>query len=164
MNDNQFDIEESKRQNEISRDEEGIRLTNLALMDHKIKEPEDTCSQSRTSVTDSSDRESTATYNGSLQLTELCSAIQKRIYIEPTFHHFKIYKKSDFCSTFLNLTNKYLSFVAEGPHTIDLPNDQVLRGHNLGPHGNVNFIAKGSVDQHREDMKDLNHKHEPSQL
>jgi len=38
MNDNQFDIEESKRQNEISLDEEGIRLTNLALMDHKIKE------------------------------------------------------------------------------------------------------------------------------
>jgi len=39
MNNNQFDIEESKRQNEISLDEEGIRLRNVALMDHKIKEP-----------------------------------------------------------------------------------------------------------------------------
>jgi len=61
MNDNQFDIEESKRQNEISLDEEGIYLTNLALMDHKINEPVDIYSQSRTSDTDSSDRESTAT-------------------------------------------------------------------------------------------------------
>jgi len=41
MNDNHFDIEDSKRQNEISLDEERIHLTNLALMDHKIKEPED---------------------------------------------------------------------------------------------------------------------------
>jgi len=54
MNNNQFDIEESKRQNEISLDKEGINLTNLALMDHKIKEPEDICSQSRTSDTDRS--------------------------------------------------------------------------------------------------------------
>jgi len=35
VNDNQFDIEDSKRQNEITFDEEGIHLTNLALMDHK---------------------------------------------------------------------------------------------------------------------------------
>jgi len=42
MNDNQFDVEDSTRQNEISLDEEGIHLTNLALIDHKIKEPEDT--------------------------------------------------------------------------------------------------------------------------
>jgi len=26
---------------------------------------------------------------------------------------------------------------------------------------NVNFIAKGSVKQRQEDVKDLNHKHEP---
>jgi len=71
---------------------------------------------------------------------------------------------SDLCSTFLNLTKKYLSFVAEGPYSIDVPNDQVQRGHNFSPHGNVNFIAKGSVKQHQEDMKDLNHKHEPPQL
>jgi len=32
-------------------------------MDHKIREPEDICSQSRTSETDSSDRESTAIHN-----------------------------------------------------------------------------------------------------
>jgi len=102
MNDNHFDIEESKRQNEISVDEEGIHLTSLALMDHKIKEPEDICSQSRTSDTDSPDRESTATYNGSLQLTELYTAREKPINIEPTSHQFKTYKKSDFCSTFLN--------------------------------------------------------------
>jgi len=63
MNDNHF--EDSKRQNEISLDEEGIYLTNLALMDHKIVEPEDTCSQSRISDTDSSDRESTAVHNSS---------------------------------------------------------------------------------------------------
>jgi len=37
VNEYQFDIEDSKRQNEISLDEEGIHLTNLALMDHKIK-------------------------------------------------------------------------------------------------------------------------------
>jgi len=40
--------------------------------------------------------------------------------------------------------------VAEGSLTIDVPNDQVLRGHNFNPHGNVNFIAKGSVKQHQE--------------
>jgi len=39
LNDNHFDIEDSKRQNEISLDEERIHLTNLTLMDHKIKEP-----------------------------------------------------------------------------------------------------------------------------
>jgi len=98
---------------------------NLALKDHKIKEPEDRCSQSRTSGTDSSDREPTATYNGSLQLTKLCTAREKPINLEPTSHQFKTYKKSDFCSTFLTLTKKYLSFVAEGPHTIDVPNDHV---------------------------------------
>jgi len=36
-----------------------------------------------------------------------------------------------------------------------VPNDQVLRGHNFSPHGNVNFIGKGNVKQHQEDMKDL---------
>jgi len=82
MNNNQFNIEESKRQNEISLDEEGIHLTNVAFMDHKIKEPEDICRQSRTSDTDSSDRGSTAIRNSSVQLTELytsfnlCSAGQ----------------------------------------------------------------------------------------
>jgi len=76
-------------------------------MDHKIREPEDICSQSRTSDTDT---------------------------------------------------------VAESPHTTDVPNNQVLRGHNFNPHGNVNFIAKGSVKQHQEDVKDLNYKHEPPQL
>jgi len=81
--------------------------------------------------------------------------------IEPTSHQFKTYKRSDFGSTYLNLTKKHLSFVAECPHTIDVPNDQVLRGHNFSPHGNANFIAKGSVKQHQEDVKDLNHKHEP---
>jgi len=123
MNDNHFDIEDSKRPKEISLDEERIHLTNLALMDNKRKEPEDICSQSRTSDSDSADRESTATYNGSLQLAELYTAREKPINIEPTFHKFKTYKKSDFCSTFLNVTKKYLSFVAEGPHTIDVPND-----------------------------------------
>jgi len=139
MNNNQFDIEKNKRQNEISLDEEGIHLTNVALMDHKIKEPEDICRQSRTSDTDSSDRESTDTYNGSLQLTELYTARKKPINIEPTSHQFKTYKKADFCSTFLNLTKIYLSFVAEGSHTIDVPNDQVLRGHTIScnEHGNV---------------------------
>jgi len=42
----------------------GIHLTNLVLMDHKIKDPKDICRQSRTS-----DRELTAIHNGSLQLT-----------------------------------------------------------------------------------------------
>jgi len=56
VNDNQFYIEDSKRQNFL--DEEGIPLTNLALMDYKIIQPEDICSQSRTSDTDSSERES----------------------------------------------------------------------------------------------------------
>jgi len=46
-------------------------------MDHKIKEHEDMSSQSRTSDTDSSDRESTAAYNGSLHLTELYTAREK---------------------------------------------------------------------------------------
>jgi len=77
MNNNQFHIEDSKRQNDISLDEEGIHLTNLALMDHKIKEPEDIGSQSRTSDTDSSDRESTAIHNSSLQLTELYTSKEK---------------------------------------------------------------------------------------
>jgi len=63
MNNNQINIEESNRQNEISLDKEGINLTNVVLMDHKIKEPEYICSQSRTSNTDSSDRESTAVHN-----------------------------------------------------------------------------------------------------
>jgi len=81
--------------------------------------------------------------------------------IETNSHQFKTYKKADFGSTFLDLTKKYLSFVAECPHTIDVPNDQGLRGHNFSPHGNVNFIAKGRVKQHQEDVKDLNHKHEP---
>jgi len=67
---------------------------------------------------------------------------KNRMNIEPTSHQFKTYKKADFGSTFLNLTKEYLSFVAECPHTIDVPNDQVLRGHNFSPHGNVNFIAK----------------------
>jgi len=96
-----------------------------------------------------------------LQLTELYTAREKPINIEPTFHQFKSYNKFDFCSTVLNLTKKYLSFVAEGPNTIDVPNDQVLREHNFSPHGNVIFIAKGSVKQHKEDVKDLNHNHEP---
>jgi len=78
-------------------------------MDHKIKEPEDICSQPRTGDTDSSDRESTATYNGSLQLTELYTAREKQINTDSTSHQLKTYKKSDFCSTFLNLTKKYLS-------------------------------------------------------
>jgi len=37
VNDNQFYIEDRKRQNTIFLEEEGIHLTNLALMDHKIK-------------------------------------------------------------------------------------------------------------------------------
>jgi len=52
---------DSKRRNGISLDEEKSHLTNLALMDRKI----------RTSDTDSSDRGSTAIHNSSLQLTEL---------------------------------------------------------------------------------------------
>jgi len=68
------------------------------------------------------------------------------------------------CLTLLNLTKKYLSFLAEGSHTIVVPDDQVLRGHNFSPLGNANFIAKGSVKQHQEDVKDLNHKHKPPQL
>jgi len=47
---------------------------------------------------------------------------------------------------------------------MDVPNDQVLRGHNFSPNGNVNFKAKGSVKQHQDDVKDLNHKHVPPQL
>jgi len=48
-------------------------------MDHKIKELEDICSLSRTSDTDSSDRESTATYDGSLKLTDYI--LQERIQL-----------------------------------------------------------------------------------
>jgi len=55
VNNNHFDIEDSKRQNEISLDEEGINLKNLALMDYQIIGPEDVCSHSRTSDTDSSE-------------------------------------------------------------------------------------------------------------
>jgi len=99
-----------------------------------------------------------------LQLTELYTTREKPINTEPTSHQPKTHKKPDFCSTFLNLTKKYLSFVEESPHTIDVPNGQVLRGHNFSPHGIVNFIAKGSVKQHHEDMKDLNHKHDPPLL
>jgi len=139
----------------ISLYEEGIHLTNVSMMDHKIEDTEDRCLQSRTGDTDSSDRD---TYKGPLQLTEFYTAREKPINIEPTFYQFKSYNKFDFCSTVLNLTKKYLSFVAEGPHTIDVPNDQVLRGHNFSPHGNVNLIAKGSVKQHQEDVQDLNHK------
>jgi len=133
MNDNHFDIEDSKRQNEISLDEERIHLTNLALMDHKRKDLEDIYSQSRTSDTDSSERGSTAIHNSSLQLTELYTTKEKPSNTEPTSHQLKTNKKPDFCSTLLNLTKKYLSFVAESPHTIDVPNDQVLRGHNSVP-------------------------------
>jgi len=145
---------DSKRQNEISLDEERSHLTNLALMDHKL----------RTSDTDSSDRGSTAIHSSSLQLTELYNTKEKQIDTEPTSHQLKTNKKPDFCSTFLNLTKKYLSVVAESPHTTDVPNNQVLRGHNFSPHGNVNFIAMGSVKQNQEGMSDLNHKHEPPQL
>jgi len=106
-------------------------------MDHKIKEPEDICSQSRTSDTDSSDRESTAIHNSSLQLTELNTTRERPINTEPTSHQLKTYKKPDFCSTFLSLNKKYISFVAESPYIIDVPNDQVLRGQNFSPHGDV---------------------------
>jgi len=61
--------EDNKRQNEISFDEEG--------------------SQSRTIDTDSSDRESTATYNGSLHLNELYTTKKKLINIEPPSHQLK---------------------------------------------------------------------------
>jgi len=40
----------------------------------------------------------------------------------------------------------------------------MIKCYEGSPHGNVNFIAKGSVKQHKEDMKNLNHKHEPPQL
>jgi len=81
MNDNHF--EDSKRQNEISLDEECIHLTNLALMDHKRKEPEDICSQSRTSDTDSSDRGSTAIHCSLLNfiLQKKNQVIQNRLLI-----------------------------------------------------------------------------------
>jgi len=94
MNDNQFDIDDGKRQNEISLDEEGIHLTK---MDHKIKEPEDVCSQSRASDTDSPDRESTAVHNSSLQLTELYTTRENPTNTEPTSHQLKTHKKPDFC-------------------------------------------------------------------
>jgi len=139
VNPNKFHIEDSNRQNEISVDEDGIHLTNLELLDHEKKGPV-VCSQSRTSDTNSTDRESIAAYNGSLQLTELFTAREKPFNIEPTSHQLKTFKKSDFCTAFLNLTKKYFSFVAEGPHTIDVPNDQVLRGHNVSPHGNVSTV------------------------
>jgi len=146
MNNNQFDIDEEgiNLTNVALMDHKIIHLTNVALMDHKIKEPEDICSQSRTSDTDSSDRESTSIHNSSLQLTKLYTAKEKPINIEPTSHQFKTCKMSDFSSTFLNLTKKYLSFVAY-IHTTDVPNNQILRGHNFSPHGNVNFIAKVGV-------------------
>jgi len=86
MNVNHFDIEDSKRQSAISLDEERIHLTNLALMDHKIKEPEDICSQSRASDNNSSDRGSTAIHNSSLQLTELYTTKEKPSNTEPTSH------------------------------------------------------------------------------
>jgi len=133
MNDNQFYIKDSKRQNKISLDEERIHLTNLALMDNKINEPEDICSQSRTRNTDSSDRESTAIHSSSLQLIELYTTREKPINTEPTSHQLETYKTPDFCSTFLNLAKKYLRFLAESPHTIDVPNDQIRRGHNFSP-------------------------------
>jgi len=96
MNDNHFDIEDSKRQNEISLDEERIHLSNVALMDHKIREPKDICSQSRTSDTASSDRGSTAIHYSSLQLTELYTTKEKPIDTEPTSHQLKTNKKPDF--------------------------------------------------------------------
>jgi len=52
------DKKESKRQNEISLEEEGIHLTNVSMMDHKTEDTEDRCLQSRASDTDSSDRDS----------------------------------------------------------------------------------------------------------
>jgi len=79
-------------------------------MDCKIKEHEDICSQSRTSDTDSSNRESTAIHNSSLQLTELYTK-EDPINTEPTSHQLKAYKKPDFFSTFLNLSKKYQSLV-----------------------------------------------------
>jgi len=75
----------------------------------------------------------------------------------------KTHKKPDFCLTFINITKKYLSYVAESPRTIDVPNIQVLRGHNFRSHGNVNFIAKGR-NKHQEGMNDLNYKHESPQF
>jgi len=48
VNNKQFDVEDSKRQNEISFDEEGIHVSNLALIHHKVIEPEDLCSHSKT--------------------------------------------------------------------------------------------------------------------
>jgi len=75
-------------------------------MNHNQIETEDICSQIITSDTDSSERKPTATYNGSLKRTS---------------DQLKNYKNSDFCTSFLNLTKKYLIFVAEGPHTIDGP-------------------------------------------
>jgi len=119
--DNQFDKEDSKRQIEISLDEKGIHLTNLALTDHKIKETDDICSKSRTSDTDSTDRESTATYNGSLQLIELFTAREKPINTKPTSHHLKTYKKSDFSSTFLNLTKRTCQMIKFYEGTISVP-------------------------------------------
>jgi len=99
-----------------------------------------------------------------LQLTELYTTKEKPIDTKPASHQLKTNKKPDFCSTFLNITKKYLTVVAESPHTTDFPNNQVLRGHNFSPHVNVNFIATGSVKPHQEGMSDLNHKHEPLQL
>jgi len=65
-------------------------------MDHKIKEPEDICSQLRTSDTYSSDRGSTVVHNSSLQLSELYTTKEKPIDTEPTSHQLKTNKKPDF--------------------------------------------------------------------
>jgi len=75
------------------------------------------------------------------QLTELYTAREKPINIEPSPHQLKTCTKSGLVSTFLNLNKKYLRFVAEGSHTTGVPNDQVLRGHNFSP--TVMSIAKG---------------------
>jgi len=70
-------------------------------MDHKIMEPEDIGSQSRTSDTDSSERESTATYNGTIKTIKT----NNKEPTSPTNNQLKNYKNSEFCTTFLNLTN-----------------------------------------------------------
>jgi len=133
-------------------------------MDHKITESWNVCSQSRTSDTESAERETTATHNGSLQQTESHNANEKPFNTEQTSHQLKNYKNSDFLTTFLNLSKKHLNFVAEGPHTIDVQNDQFPWEHNFSPYGNDIFVPKGRVKQHQEDMKDFNHKYERPQL
>jgi len=67
-------------------DEEKIHLTNLALIYYKILDSEDASRQSRTIETESSVRESTATNNGSLQLTEEHAAKEFTIKVGPTSH------------------------------------------------------------------------------